>query len=406
MKKLPKFSNENKKLKIHFIGIGEIEDSVLAQYFLTKGHQVSLSSLYSKNLQELSRNYDLVIYTSIVKIKSRPLNFLGYQEAISKLTKEYFTIAISGSYGKSTTVAMTSIILTKAGFDPTVFVGAKIKEFGDLRCRVGKSRYLVIEASEYSNSFLNYYPKIKIMVITNLEKDRFRVFKKIINCLPKKGILIINESLENTILPISKNTSSFSLEQRESAKIRKILKVPGEHNVYNALAALAVARALKIPDRISLKALSEYKGCRRRFEIKRTRQGIIVDDYAHHSLEIKVTLRTAREKWPKKEIWCIFQFPQDQESGPFLNNLVRTFREAPVDKIIITNLYDFYSKVDINSKKLVKAIGKQNVSYIPRNKTINYIKNNFPIRGVVVIMGKRDIFSTKESMSFLTGFTK
>jgi len=167
-----------------------------------------------------------------------------------------------------------------------------------------------------------------------------------------------------------------------------------------------VARALKISDRISFKALSEYKGCRRRFEIKRMKHGIIIDDYAHYPTQIKFTLRTAREKWTKKEIWCLFQFPQNQEAGSFFNDLVVTLKEAPVDKIIITDLYDFHEKGNINSKKLVQAIDKSKVRYIQRNKVVNYLKNNFPIRGVVVIMGNRDIYSVRKTQPFLMGFTK
>jgi len=410
MKKLPKFSSENKKLKIHFIGIGEIEDFALAQYFLNKGHQVSRSGSDFKDLRKLSKNYDLVIYNSRL-IKSRLPNFLSYEKALGKLTKEYFTIAVSGSHGKSTTAAMIGLILAKAGFDPTVLVGAKVKEFGDSRCRIGKSQYLVIEIGEQSDSLLNCCPRI--IVVTNIEKhlsnyynNTIKVFKKFVNHLPKNRILIINKSLNNIILPIGRNILYFSLEQKEVENLKRILKIPGEHNIYNALAALSVVRALKIPDKISFQVFSEHKGCRRRFEIKRIRQGIIIDDYAHYPIQIKLILRTVREKWPKKEIWCIFQFPQNQEIGPFFNDLVVTLKEAPVDKIIITDLYDFYEKGNINSKKLVQSINKSKTRYIPRNKAINYLKNNFPMKGIVVIMGNRDIYLSRKPMSFLTKYTK
>ncbi|GAI25970.1 unnamed protein product, partial [marine sediment metagenome] len=172
-------------------------------------------------------------------------------------------------------------ISKRAGFDPTIIVGTKLKEFSNSNCRVGKSRYLVIEADEWQASFLNYWPKI--IVLTNIEKEHLdyyknlnnilKTYKEYIGRLPKDGVLVANgddkniqKIISNFRFPISDFRFSKS---KDAQKLRKILKVPGEYNVSNALAALAVARVLKIPDKISFKALSEYKGSWRRFEIKK-----------------------------------------------------------------------------------------------------------------------------------------
>jgi len=271
-------------MKIHFIGIGGIGVSALAQYYLAKRHQVSGSDLASSEIIELlkkkgakiltgkhqaknlPKNADLVVYSPAVQLDNSELieakkcriKCQSYPEALGELTKQYYTIAISGTHGKSTVVAMIGLILAKAGLDPTVILGTKLKEFGNSNFRMGKSKYLVIEADEWQASFLNYWPKI--IVLTNIErehldyyknlKDILRTYKEFISHLPKEGIVVTSKNLKGT------------------EKLRKILKVPGKHNLSNALLALKTARVLKIPDKISFKALSEYKGAWRRFEEK------------------------------------------------------------------------------------------------------------------------------------------
>jgi UDP-N-acetylmuramate--alanine ligase len=180
------------------------------------------------------------------------------------------------------------------------------------------------------------------------------------------------------------------------------LKVPGEFNVSNALAALAVARVLKIPDKISFKALSQFKGTWRRFEehslkIKNLKLKII-NDYAHHPTQIRETLKAAREKYSKKKIWCVFQPHQYQRTYYLWNDFVKVFKEAPVDKLIITDIYDVAGREEkkikekINSKKLVKEIEKENVIYIPKNKVLDYLKKNLKGGEVVIVMGAGDIY--------------
>lgn len=427
-------------MKIHFIGIGGIGVSALAKYYLIKGHKVSGSDLVSSEVTEslkklgakiiigfhkeknLPKDADLVIYSpavqpnnpELLKAKSYKIKAKSYPEALGELTKKHFTIAVCGTHGKSTTTAMIGLLLTKAGFDPTVIVGTKLKEFGYSNCRVGKIQYLVIEADEHFASFLNYCPKI--IVLTNLEPDHLDyyknfknyifAFKKFVSRLPKNGYLVANKDepqIYSTFRTIVKNILWYSLKDKEKKKLRKILKIPGEFNISNALAALKVARILKIPDKISFKALSEYQGAWRRFEEKKltinNKKLTIISDYAHHPTEIKVTLKAAREKYPKNKIWCIYQPHQYQRTYYLFDDFVKVFREVPVDKLIITDIYDVAGrekkkiKEKVNSQKLVKSINKKNVVYLPKEKIIDYLKENLKGKEVVIIMGAGDIYN-------------
>ena len=433
-------------MKVHFIGIGGIGVSALAQYYLEKGHQVSGSDLNSSEITEFLRvkgariyigpqlartvlaNIDLVIYSPAVQ-KNNPelmaakklgIKCQSYPKALGELTKKYFTIAVSGTHGKSTTTAMIALILIRAGLDPTVIVGTKLKEFKNSNCRVGKSNYLVIEADEHFASFLNYWPKI--IVLTNIEADHLDYYKNLQNLLKtfkeyishssKDGVLIFNKNDKN-ILEITKNyigdTYGFSGKQNEAKKIKNILKIPGEHNVYNALAALTLARVLKIPDKVTYKTLSEYKGAWRRFEIKNVKlyentscSITVVSDYGHHPTQIRATLKAAREKWPKRKIWLVFQPHQHQRTFYLFKDFVRVFKKALakhwVNKCIITDIYGVAGREKkeirkkVNSEKLVKAINKKDAIYLPKQKILNYLKKNLGGGEVVIIMGAGDIY--------------
>ena len=431
-------------MKIHFIGIGGIGVSALARYYLAKGHRVSGSDLVSSEITEalkklgakifigkhkaknLSKNADFVIYSPAVQptnhelrqanklqATSYKLQVMSYPQALGELTKKYFTIAVSGTHGKSTTTAMIGLLLKKVGFDPTVIVGTKVKEFGNSNCRVGKSQYLVIEADEHFASFLNYWPKI--IVLTTLEPDHcdyyknfknyILAFKKFVSRLPQNGILVVNKDdrkTYNTFSTTAENVLWYSLKQKGARKLKKIMKIPGEFNVSNALAALTVARILKVPDKISFKALSEYRGSWRRFDIKKVKINnkklIIINDYGHHPTQIKVTLKAVREKFPKRKIWCIFQPHQYQRTYYLWTDFVKVFKEAPVNRLIITDIYDVAGREDpkikkkVSSEKLVKAINK-NAEYIPSIKKVaNYFKKNLKGREVVIVMGAGDIY--------------
>ena len=339
-------------MKIHLIGIGGIGVSALAQYYLSQGHEVTGSDLVMSKITDyleklgvkITKNKslsakiphkmpDLVVYSPAVKKNNLELSFylkkkikcLSYPEALGKLTKNYFTIAISGAHGKSTTTAMLGLILVKAKLDPTIIVGTKLKEFGGTNFRPGKSKYLVIEACEYDSSFLHYVPQM--IVVTNIDKEHLDYFKNLKNVitafrdfisrLPKSGVLIANGDDRNIEEIISDKKfqaqsqfkiSEFKIKSKESEAVKNILSVPGTHNAYNALAALTAAKELKIDDDIIFKALSEYKGSWRRFEEKEkminSKKIKVINDYGHHPTEIRATFEAARQKYPDRKIWC------------------------------------------------------------------------------------------------------
>jgi len=449
-----------KKLKIHFIGIGGIGVSALAKYYLEKGHKVTGSDLNASEITNalekkgvkifigshkkyLNLKFEqipnLVVYSpaaqasnpELKKAKRLKIKTQSYPEALGELTKQHFTIAICGTHGKSTTTAMLGLLLKKAGLDPTVIVGTKVKEFNNSNCRTGKSKYLVIEACEHDESFLNYWPKI--IILTNIEKEHLdyyknlsnilKAFKKFISHLPENGCLVANQDDKNIRSMFRNSTSKhfkyflYSLKNKGAEKIKKILKVPGEHNVYNALAALTAARILKIPDKTSFKALSEYQGSWRRFEEREFKiencKLKIISDYAHHPTEIKTTLKAAREKFPEKEIWCVFQPHQYQRTFYLFKDFVKVFKEALqqvqgkllLDKLIITDIYDVAGrgerkiKEKMNSKKLIKAIDNPWTLYLPKEKIIKYLKKNLHGGEAVIIMGAGDIYKLVDSFT-------
>jgi UDP-N-acetylmuramate--alanine ligase len=449
--------------KAHFVGVGGIGVSALARYYLKKGWRVSGSDLSSSEITEDLRNQgvkifigkhkarnlpsgtNLIIYSPAVKsdnpelkkayklqTTNYKLQILSYPQAIGELTKKYFTIAISGTHGKSTTTAMIGLIFKKAGLDPTVIVGTKIREFKNSNCLVGKSKYLVIEADEWQASFLNYWPRI--IVLTNIEMEHLdfykdlnhilRTYREYIGHLPRGGALVANGDdenirqalISNSQFLISKQIPNIKfqikrcfLKQPEVKKLEKILKVPGKHNICNALAALTVARILKISDRVSLQTLSEYRGAWRRFETKEykipdTKYKIpIISDYAHHPTEIKATIKAAREKFKERKIWVIFQPHQYQRTHYLFNEFTSAFDSA--DEIILTDIFDVAGREEkkitekVSSKKLAKAIGKRRlkVHFIGNFRRIpQFLIKRLKLNDVVLIMGAGDIYKLVE----------
>ncbi len=436
----------NKK-KVHFVGIGGIGVSGLARYFLNKGNIVSGSDLAcSETIQALEKEgveiflgphsasnikkgVDLVIHSPAVspdnpeikKAKGLKARVLSYPEALGEVSKKYYTIAVSGTHGKSTTCAMISLILEKAGLDPTVILGTKLKEFGDRNFRPGKSRYLVIEADEWKASFLNYYPQIT--VLTNIEEEHLdfykdlnhilKTYKEYLGHLSQDGFLVANAEDENISkvlksLKRKPKTKKYSFFQPEAKKIKKILSLPGEHNVCNALAALATARILGIKDKISFSLLSEFKSPWRRFEAENKnffgKNIILISDYGHHPSEILATAKAAREKFPKREIWCVFQPHQYQRTHYLFSRFVKSLKEMPVDRIIISDIYDVAGrekallKKKVSSSKLASAVDKESVVYLPRDKIISCLKNGLQKRSVLLVMGAGNIYNLKKEL--------
>lgn len=434
-------------MKVYFIGIGGIGISALAQYYLAKGNEVYGSDLVSSEITDLLKKkgatvvtgpqkeenlpegIELVIYSPAVCIENPErregeklgIKIQSYPEALGDLTREYFTIAVSGTHGKSTTTAMISLILEKAGLDPTVIVGTKLKEFGGSNFREGKSEYLVIEADEWNASFLNYTPKI--IVLNNIEEEHLdfyrdlghilETYKEYVGHLSEDGKIIVNNDDDNIKVVIGdlekKIITTFSISDKEADSLKRILKVPGEHNVYNALAALRVAQSLGVTDDVSLDALSEYEGVWRRFEVKEGevngKKITVINDYGHHPTEVRVTLEAAREKYPDKKIYCVFQPHQCQRTYYLFSSFVNAFKNLPIDKAIITDIYDVVGreKIDVakqvSSEKLVEVINSPDVTYLKEEDIKDYLERKLKGGEVLIIMGAGDIYKLADSFS-------
>ncbi len=450
----------NNPIHIHFIGIGGISMSGLAEILIKEGFTISGSdskeSDLTKHLSEIGAtvnigqcasnitdDIDLVVYTAAISkdneelsaVVSKNIPMLTRAELLGQLMTNYETpVAISGTHGKTTTTSMLSQILLQNDSDPTISVGGILKSIGG-NIRVGESEIFVTEACEYTNSFLNFFPKISI--ILNIEEDHMDFFKDINEIrdsftkfaakLPDNGTLIINGSIDNhkeiykdlncKVLTFgidsTNNFSATNITYNElghgeydlviDGKITEhiALAVPGEHNVFNSLSAIAAAMEMDIPMESIQKGLLAFSGTDRRFEYKGKINGItIIDDYAHHPTEIKATL-TAAKNYPHNSIWCVFQPHTYTRTKAFLNEFAEALSLA--DNIVLADIYAAREKntIGISSKDLAEkilALGK-NVHYFPSFEEIEkFLLKNCIHGDLLITMGAGDIVKLGESL--------
>ncbi len=387
-----------KPVHVYFIGIGGISMSGLARILIDEGFKVSGSdskeSPMTRQLEEAGIKIfygqkkenitslapiDVVVYTAAVHpdnpefmaAKELDIPMLTRAELLGQIMKQYdLPIAVSGTHGKTTTTSMLSKILLEADTDPTLSIGGVFADIGG-NIRVGNSEYFVTEACEYTNSFLSFFPKISI--ITNIDADHLDFFKdlddirhsfrKFAHLLPDDGTLVINGEIDNPdeiteglgcrILTYGSGSRfdyyssdisyddhgnpSFTAHLPEGKELSVRLAVPGIHNVYNALAAIAVADILGIDKETMAKALSAFGGTSRRFEYKGEVGGVtIVDDYAHHPTEITATLKAA-QNYPHNKIWCVFQPHTYTRTKALLNEFASALSIA--DHVVLADIY-------------------------------------------------------------------
>ena len=338
----------NEPIHIHFIGIGGISMSGLAEILLKEGFTVSGSDtkespltkklisegaqiIYGQKAENITPDIGCVVYTAAIN-RSNPelieavalkIPMLTRAELLGQLMKNYDTpIAVSGTHGKTTTTSMISHILLEGDLDPTISVGGILKAIGG-NIRVGNSGTFITEACEYTNSFLHFFPKIS--VILNIEEDHLDFFKDLedirhsfhqfAELLPDDGTLVINGEIKEhseiyeglSCNVITYGHVAFDLIRHGKHTDHIQLSVTGDHNVSNALSAIAVADILEIPMEVTKKGLLSFTGTDRRFEYKGEFNGVtIVDDYAHHPTEIYATLKAAQHS-PHNSVWCVFQ---------------------------------------------------------------------------------------------------
>ena len=338
------------------------------------------------------------------------------------------SIAVSGTHGKTSTTSMLSTIFEYAQLDPTILVGGNLSVIGG-NVKIGSSDHFITEACEYVDSFLNFNPKISIVL--NIEEDHLDYFSgldeikasfnKFGKLLPKDGFFIINGDDNNTVDilhevkasiirygrnedndTIIKNISFndngygvFELEYKGENLGTFELSVPGLHNIYNATAAIMTAYVSEINLETIRENITLYKGVGRRFETKGYYKDVLViDDYAHHPTELKATLAAAK-KLNKNNLWCIFQPHTYTRTKALLDSFAEAFYSA--DKVIITDIYAAREDDpgDIHSKDLVEKLYHNNVDamYISKFEDISqYIRENAKPNDLVITAGAGTVY--------------
>ena len=449
-----------KPIHIHFIGIGGISMSGLAEILLKEGFAVSGSDskespltkklesagariIYGQKAENITTDIDCVVYTAaiskanpeLIEAVAKKIPMLTRAELLGQLMKNYSTpIAVSGTHGKTTTTSMISHILLEGNLDPTISVGGILKAIGG-NIRVGNSETFITEACEYTNSFLHFFPKIS--VILNIEADHLDFFKDLedirhsfrqfAGLLPEDGTLVINgeiadyeeiyrglscnvvtygpdSSLDYSACNIAydeKGHVSFDLLKYGRDAGRIALSVTGNHNVSNALSAIAVAELLDIPMDIIRKGLLSFTGTDRRFEYKGEFEGVtVIDDYAHHPTEIEATLKAARH-YPHAKIWCVFQPHTYTRTKAFFHEFAEALSHA--DHLVLADIYAARETdtLGISSADLAQEVEKlgTDTHYFPSFGEIEtFLKKNCRPGDLLITMGAGDVVSIGEDI--------
>jgi UDP-N-acetylmuramate--alanine ligase len=383
-----------KKYRIHFVGIGGIGMSGIAELLLNLGYRVSGSDLRGTDITERLRALGGVVHVGhaaehiagadVVVISSavRPDNpevaaaqrlsipVVPRAEMLAELMRLKYSIAVAGAHGKTTTTSIISAVLAAGGLDPTVVIGGKLISIGT-NAVLGRGDFIVAEADESDGSFLRYSPAIA--VVTNIDREHLdfypdlpaiqQVFLQFIDRIPFYGLAVLcldNEPIQDLIPQIKKRVTTYGMSPQADFQIRNVrfegrrsrfsvfrsrkklgrfkLNLPGIHNVYNATASVAVAVELDIPMPQVQAALHSLSGVQRRLEVKGEARGVVVvDDYGHHPTEIKMTLQAARECWPDRRMVVVFQPHRYTRTRALFDEFTRAFYQS--DALIVLPIY-------------------------------------------------------------------
>lgn len=440
--------------KIHFIGIGGISMSALARLVMAKGISVSGSDrqssditmqleeagaciIYEQTGKNITEDIDMVVYTAAISKDNEELKaaieknipVMVRADFLGLMMKEYKkAICVAGTHGKTTTTSMLAHILMEGEKDPTVLVGGVLDSIGG-NLRIGHSENFVTEACEYTNSFLSFFPTTAIVL--NVSEDHLDFFKDIddirysfrrfLELVPDDGLVILNgdipepeyftDGLSCKVITIGRDAEknnisaeaitmddkaccSYDLVINGEKKGHISLRVTGEHNVYNSLAAIAAALEMGVSVETAAAGLKSYVGTERRFEYKGEFNGVtVIDDYAHHPDEIKATLDTAAN-YPHKDIWVVFQPHTYSRTKAFLKEFGETLSKA--DHVVLAEIYAAREKdtLGISSKDVADCVAEHgtDVHYISTFGEIeNFLKNNCTQGDLLITMGAGDI---------------
>jgi UDP-N-acetylmuramate--alanine ligase len=440
---------------IHFIGIGGISMSGLAEILHNEGYNISGSDITSSNITDKLekmkmeihighsesniKDPNLVVYTAAIKesnpelAKARTLNIPVIDRAalLGEIMRRYpYSIAISGTHGKTTTTSMVTMIMLEANMNPTVHIGGELNAI-DGNTRIGGREYFISEACEYVESFLKFYPYLA--VILNIELDHLDYFRdiehiksaflKFAQLVPENGFLVGNADDINTMEVLSKINSCtkvtfgisnkeaewkagtirynsdgcavFSVKHNDENMGEVVLCVPGMHNLTNALAAITVCGTIGCDFESIKNGLLKFTGTHRRFEMKYIIDNVkIIDDYAHHPSEIKATL-LAIKRLAANKVWCVFQPHTYTRTKMLLGDFSNAFGDA--DNIIVTDIYAAREQDTgiIHSKDLtakLKQNGKNAIYIKEFDRIAKHLKDNMAPGDIIVTMGAGDIY--------------
>ncbi|MFQ6091145.1 MAG: UDP-N-acetylmuramate--L-alanine ligase [bacterium] len=448
----------SKAKQIHFVGIGGVGMSGIAEVLINVGYQVSGSDLkrsdVTDRLQRLGAKVhlghesshlgeaDFVVYSAavslsnpeIVEARKRRIPVIPRAEMLADLMRIKFGIGVAGTHGKTTTTSLIGSVLTRGGLDPTIVVGGKVKSL-EANARLGEGEYFVVEADEFDRSFLRLSPSMA--VLTTLEAEHMEcytdlddlksAFLEFANKVPFYGSVILcvdEESLKDIVDRIERSMvtyglspeadvravdidfvdfgSRFTIINRSEEVGRVRLKVPGLHNVKNALAAFAVGAGVEIPFGAIKEGIEEFSGVHRRFEIRGEERGVtVVDDYGHHPTEIRATLKGARNGWDGR-IVAVFQPHLYSRTWNFYREFGQSFFDA--DVLVVTDVYPAREKqMPGVSGELVATAAKEashpSVLYIQEMAEIpNILSKGLKQGDLVITFGAGDVWRVGEEL--------
>lgn len=442
----------DKNKYIHMIGIGGVSMSGIANILLSMGFKLSGSDIgkssttdrlsnegvkisIGQSADNINDDIALVAYTAAIKednpelmeAKKRNITCIERSELLGELTRMYAnTIAVCGTHGKTTTTSMISIAFINGNADPTIQVGADLRQLNNTNYRVGKSDYFIIEACEYVRSFLSFTPKSAVLL--NIEEDHLDYYKDLddiksafsefLSYIPNDGVIVFNND-DKDCIDVAKDKNaikiSFGINNESDWMAKNInivqgfytfdavnkekqvnisLSVPGYHNIYNALSAIAISDFYSMPLESIKNSLKDFTGAHRRFEFVGNLNGAkIYDDYAHHPTEIKATITAAKEL-PHNKLWIVFQPHTYTRTSTLFNEFAKAFKD--VDEVILTDIYAA-REIDtgiVSSKMLSDEINKisNNCTYIPTFDEIkDYLKENVKENDLVLTVGAGSI---------------
>jgi UDP-N-acetylmuramate--alanine ligase len=442
--------------KVHFVGIGGIGMSGIAEILLNQGFEVSGSDLQrsditdrleqlgvkifeghsEKNLDEA----DVLVYSSAVNIENpevqsaieRKIPIIKRAEMLAEVMKMKYGIGIAGTHGKTTTTSMVGLTLTEGGLDPTIIVGGKLSSLGGTNARLGNGEFIVVEADEFDRTFLKLTPTIA--ALTTLESEHLDTYKDLndiksafiefSNKVPFYGFVVLcmdEPALQDIIPQINKKVITYGLttqadvravdityEKFSSSYTVKIfnkepgrikLNVPGVHNIKNSLVAVCIATELGIDFEIIKRALEKFTGVYRRFEVKYNKEILLIDDYAHHPTETSATLAAVRSGWDRRLV-AVFQPHLFTRTRDFYLEFGRSFLNS--DVFICTDIYPAREKPieGITGELIVNAakkFGHKNAIYIKdKNQIPQTLYERKQDDDIIITMGAGDIYKFGE----------